>query len=416
MEIRKRRFRRWAAVALSSLAAVAILLLGVAGVEVHFRKADGYLPWVWPLTPVSRPAVNDPRKIYNARYVERNPALFTNLEVATFNPVNELGGDVDRPAYLFVPGYGDPESWGTDQFGFRGVPHSAPKGERTLRVFVLGGSTTEGQQGNRETWPYYLEQELARRCPGTDFQVFNAGFHGLNSHDLLSIYTHRIRRLEPDLLVYYEVGNGINEWESFAVDRSRRGLSPLSRVYWHDFLNGHSAVYRRLLTTLRLPYPPADYHRKSGEPAPSREWYLGGVKGLVEKAREDGRPILIVSPVNGYREGLWTATEIPGDVYWLYQRFNPLLPADLDWWYDQLAEGLEALAAREGVAYLDIRERFPTEREHYASYGALYDPGHYSPKGNQRLAELVADGLARTILPALLATRPGARGCTPGGG
>jgi lysophospholipase L1-like esterase len=382
----------WRGIAVSVVATALALALGAPAAEIYLRRLDGYVIQSWPLKVVTPPAINDPRKVYNARYVERNPQLFTNTTFSTFDPVVEFGEDVDRPAYLFARNWGDTDGWSTDQYGFRGFRRPDTKNAQTVRIFVLGGSTTEGTQGNRETWPYYLEQELSRRCPGKDVQVFNAGFHGLNSYDLLSIYLHRIRALKPDLLIYYEVGNGINEWESFVIERSRKGFFPVSRFYWHDFLNAHSASYRRLLRALQLPYPPAQYRRKS-EPAPSREWYLSAVQSIIQSAQADGRPILLVSPVNGYQEGLWTAERIGADVYWLYERFNPLLPPDLDWWYDQLADGLMSLAKEQSVPYLDIRDRFPTTREYYATHGTLYDPGHYSPKGNQKLAELVADGM-----------------------
>jgi lysophospholipase L1-like esterase len=77
------------------------------------------------------------------------------------------------------------------------------------RILALGGSTTYGDQLDREsdTWVFRLETKL-RRSFGPDVEVINAGVPGYTVLDNFIHYVTLLTCLEPDLVLLYE---GIND-------------------------------------------------------------------------------------------------------------------------------------------------------------------------------------------------------------
>ena len=85
----------------------------------------------------------------------------------------------------------------------------AEKPEGAFRVFVIGGSSSEGiPYSTRYAFSSFLERRLAASLPDVRIEVVNAGFSAYASRRLLPI-VEEIGRYQPDLLVVYM---GHNEW------------------------------------------------------------------------------------------------------------------------------------------------------------------------------------------------------------
>lgn len=95
--------------------------------------------------------------------------------------------------------------------GYRGDSLHIPKPAGELRVFVVGGSTTECFfLDDREALTAVLQRRLAATVPGV--RVYGAGKSGDRSYDHVAMVAHRIAHLQPDVVVVFagfnDLGSG----------------------------------------------------------------------------------------------------------------------------------------------------------------------------------------------------------------
>src|SRR5262245_6628762 len=93
--------------------------------------------------------------------------------------------------------------------GYRGPLVAVTKPPRTVRIILLGGSTTHGwgvEDG--QTIDTYMRAILAERHPEVAVEVVNLAFDGYDSHQLVERLRTDGLRLAPDLII---VNDGIND-------------------------------------------------------------------------------------------------------------------------------------------------------------------------------------------------------------
>jgi lysophospholipase L1-like esterase len=92
------------------------------------------------------------------------------------------------------------------------------------RILCAGGSTTFGHMlRDDETWPVVLEQRL--RATGFDVQVLNGGVPGWGLEQVVrSLVDDRLRRLQPDLVIFFEGWNSPTLQDNRQNERFRRDL------------------------------------------------------------------------------------------------------------------------------------------------------------------------------------------------
>lgn len=137
----------------------------------------------------------------------------------------------------------------TDARGFRVTPPVDYGAKRGLRVFVIGGSTTEEILLDDEaTWTHLLQERLVRSS--VPAEVINTGVSGLRAVNHLATL-RVITRLEPDVVVFLLGGNDWNRhireryepdldaWSAVPLRRSvvvalldRAIITPLRRKLW----------------------------------------------------------------------------------------------------------------------------------------------------------------------------------------
>lgn len=155
-------------------------------------------------------------------------ALWVRLLVAILSPVAFL---LISELLLWAVGYGRPSSFFIphetahqtvhrtnrnycEHFVPRALsrtPESSwlgPKGEATIRVFVLGGSAAFGDPDPASGFCRHLEVLLSEHAPGTSFEVVNAAVTSMNSH-----VARRIARdcagQEPDAFIVFMGNNEV---------------------------------------------------------------------------------------------------------------------------------------------------------------------------------------------------------------
>lgn len=108
---------------------------------------------------------------------------------------------------------------------FYPVTFPATKGENTVRIFCLGGSTVAGRPYTAETaFSTFLQLYLKDLDPETDWEVINCGGVSYASYRLVPIMEEVLANYEPDLIVLY---TGHNE---FLEDRTYEHIKNLPAV------------------------------------------------------------------------------------------------------------------------------------------------------------------------------------------
>ena len=370
-------------------------LLAVAAGEMAMRWKLGYLLATARLE-LTQPAPALP--LGYARYSWnrlQKPAPEQGID--TFDPRAVFGEDTPNPPNLFRKSFTFSAQWSSNSRGFRGPEIAVPKPADVYRIVCLGGSTTEGiGVSNDETYPAYLEKILAsRRVQGRRVEVVNAGFSGFGSHDLFYVFRSLVLPLEPDLVLYYEVGNRVGESQFY--DRGPRAARPA--IQW---IADRFSLYRALRQVVGVPLPYRQtYSFTEHRLTSSLGIYLNWMRSIADLALERGVSLAVAEPVDGYRAGLWTSTRVPADVEWQWERWQPILPEHITKWYEATAFHMEAFATERRLPWIPLRQCVGNERELFLYHNpTMYDPVHYSARGNERIAQCVADALISRVLPA----------------
>ena len=150
-------------------------------------------------------------------------------EILLFYGIKE--SSIPGVPYEFIPNYGDENSnWHFNSFGFRGKEIKVPKPPNIYRIVLLGDSQVFGGEDIKGTISAFLEDflnsdsELVR--DGTRFEVVNGGFFSLNIKELSIILRHKVKKIEPDLIIYNFFVNDFDE-STYTIVRNRDGLPVL---------------------------------------------------------------------------------------------------------------------------------------------------------------------------------------------
>jgi GDSL-like lipase/acylhydrolase family protein len=281
-----------------------------------------------------------------------------------------------------------------DERGFlrrRTLAPSGPDGP-TVRVFVLGGSTTFGYNvADDETWPSALADALARRASAAGVRVevanYGRGYYNPSQEAVLLLDLFKSGH-RPDLVVLMD---GVNWGPAEDVPQFTKRLA----AGFHEMQAGRPRAFDGLdgLPLVRLARSLGRRGAPAAEPASAERrdtaqvverfrasWRVAAA--LCELYGSDHRFFLQPDPVFNYRAAL-------------YRR---ALPASFTAERAQRADFYARLAGQEQAA--DLTGLF-------AAWGddrkAIVDDVHYSPAFNRFLADEVA---RRIDLAALVRARP----------
>jgi len=96
--------------------------------------------------------------------------------------------------------------------GFRGPEFTKIKSEDTIRIFVLGGSTTFGIGVlDNQTYPYYLQTMFDKSKLNFKVEVINSGWPDMWSLTETEVIKDKWILFEPDLFLVYDGWNEMNQ-------------------------------------------------------------------------------------------------------------------------------------------------------------------------------------------------------------
>ncbi len=251
-----------------------------------------------------------------------------------------------------------------------------------------GGSTTECMVVQEDLrWPNRVSAELA----GLGFRVNarNAGKAGNTAHDALVNLVQFVAPGRPDVVLLMNAVNDAGllsdrgyELRAPQPDGWRAGLRWLGET-----ASRHSSLagFVRRATTSGAPElrpDPAAHARP-----PAMEPYAARVRAWLRSARAFGiEPVLITEPLSSFRNELtppWTDAEA-------LAAFN---------------QKLREIGREEGAVVLDLAELVAAEPEFAKPESIYYDGLHVNDAGARIYGRLVAQALARDVLPKLRAAR-----------
>jgi lysophospholipase L1-like esterase len=178
------------------------------------------------------------------------------------SPAEDLYDDIHSHMYGLLPYAKIPMSLGgtddsVNSLGFRGPEITAAKPPNTVRVFVVGDSTTFGHTlPNDQTYAALLGTLLAPDLAPRRLQVINAGIPGTTLPQHNFHIRNRILPLAPDILIVHTVAD-IAAPRLAALDKLRRRLRedlPEPAVH-HILVRSH--LYRALRRLIKGDVDPA---------------------------------------------------------------------------------------------------------------------------------------------------------------
>ncbi|MFO1076235.1 MAG: hypothetical protein U1E73_00750 [Planctomycetota bacterium] len=124
------------------------------------------------------------------------------------------------PHYRYPASRSLPTGLVTNKFGFRGGEVAVDKPARTVRIALVGASTTAEAPQLPHDAPQLIQHWLGfwARREGLDvrFEVLNAAREAIRSHDIRAIVEDEVLPLAIDYLVYYE---GANQFQPETLHR-----------------------------------------------------------------------------------------------------------------------------------------------------------------------------------------------------
>ncbi len=209
-----------------------------------------------------------------------------------------------RGTRLFINNPHRSKYYNVNALGFRG---SAPerKKKNGYNIMVMGGSTVFGDttKADHQTIPALLESHLKERYPERSMTVYNLGVPGYEFQREVDFAKRLWKRLDPDLVIFYNGGNNL------ALAYSH-GYSPIRPFNKEDETlltkkrMTYESFYRQLLW-LRIRMPGAVRRMLPNREQQLRDHRAEFVQGYLHEAaeidayfRKRGIPVLfILQPV-----------------------------------------------------------------------------------------------------------------------
>lgn len=304
-----------------------------------------------------------------------------------------------------------------NEFGFRSQSmKTAQKPPGTLRLFFLGGSTTENLLLPEEkTFSYLVERKLAEALPHLRFESVNAGISGYMASDVLALFLFKVTHYEPDLVTvmsavndlrygtvptYDPVRNPDLERKKYRPDHEPGAGVLLKKILRKSrlFRLVESRMWGNLREALKLKYAGAGKELEKAvaermrapvtEVPPSKALgpFIKSLREIIFIARGHGIRLLLMTEPSLYQENppeeiqrrLWMGLVRPevnlSHAFMLreMERFNA---------------AVRRLSQEEGVELIDLEKEIPKDLDHF------YDDVHLTVRGSERAASVIASYL-----------------------
>ncbi len=276
-----------------------------------------------------------------------------------------------------------------NSLGFRGDEFTYKKPPNTVRIAVLGASTTFNAEvsSNEATWPHQLQRKLRSAYPDVNFEVVNAAVGGYVAADNLKNLEHRVLPLDPDLVIYYEANNEIVRdtrelaRQSGMADDSFR-TSPLGMLARYSLLA--DLVQKNAIILMGGRSQGAK--TMSSVPRDLPHHFLSVIEQMRQDVSRKNIPMMLSTFVVKYRRNQDRATQVANaDVAFYYMPWmsiEGLLDA-----MDVYNAAILDYASEHQLPAVDDRDSIPPDAEHFT------DCMHLADKGAEAMADRFLRGM-----------------------
>ncbi len=371
------QLRRRSPIAFATISIIMVVELLAVGVAPLFIPDNVYI----------KAYLNDSAEINTRRFLDG---------VDNYNIRDDLIGWRNKPGCV----YG---KWEVDEHGSRATHKFTTEPQKPLRVMFLGSSLINGG-------PFVTtDQSISALIEDSVIECINFGTMRYSLDQSYLIYKERLYKYNPDLLIV-ELGSwpcdGLeNQYIPFvhryAVDMpylkpryemvdGKLNLIPMPPKWMHDSLFTSPALYKYLKNTDRYYYEFSIFERLGITPFANVIWFI------YDKARN------LYLQVNGDRDGyplleklmqeLTVEAKSHGASIIFLSLANRVITDPGSWRKllpDHYRKRLDYFRSR-GYQILDVREIFRSSG--IPAWGLfVYDERHFTPKGNQLVAEKLAE-------------------------
>lgn len=338
-----------------------------------------------------------------------------DLMAVQIEPVGKLGYR-QRPNAVFH--YANGTTATANALGFRGPMVATARRPGTIRIVLLGGSTTHGfGVPDGQTIDAYMRELLSKRHPESQFDVINLAFDGYDSYQILERFQADGLPFHPDIVFFNEGINDVrNAWfphlrdadprtliwepvlQQLRSERTRGGPTSWTLIK-HYLLTARMGGYirdqvrRRAEARARSPLQHAPQTgaavrgERSADLGDQRPPYAGAarlfdrhIRQLTAVALANGARVVLSTPPSALRSYPPTATSSRS--YWV-------IDAQTTQEYrDVLAQDLRSIAADEAHEHRPVRYLAPM-----VPSADFIDDCHLTGKGNELVAETFADAV-----------------------
>jgi lysophospholipase L1-like esterase len=289
-----------------------------------------------------------------------------------------------------------PRTFSVNNLGYRGDSLAIPKPPGEVRVFMVGGSTTECVfLDDREAVTRRLQDRLRAAYPGLNVRVYGAGKSGDRSWDHVAMVAHRISHLQPDVIVVFA---GVNDVLAGAGRRDYLMRDTVKPPTLKGMLEAAATEFQLPRLVVR-----AARHDDPSEPDIRSEY-----RRLARRAR--GLPLSDAPPsenVRPYEENLRTLAGIaraqgvrmvfmtqattwhvrdprPSEWHWMVGTRVRYREADLDAAMGRYNDAMQRAAAANGAPLFDLARAIPRTADFF------YDDVHFNVAGADTTAAMLA--------------------------
>jgi lysophospholipase L1-like esterase len=289
-----------------------------------------------------------------------------------------------------------PHRFSTNNYGYRGDSLAMPKPAGEVRVFMVGGSTTECiVLDDSAAVSARLQQHLRALLPGVDVRVYGAGKSGDRSWDHVAMTGHRIAHLQPDVVIVFA---GVNDALAAVTGRDyllRGDPQPIGAGWLVRELATETQVARLFQAALGNSNPAdVDVHthyraavryvgklpltdRKPPENTPPYADNLRSLAGIVRA--NHARPVFMTQATS------WNTPDPRlRRWHWMLGGSHRYREADLDALMGRYNDVMKAVGTEQAVPVFDFASSVPKSTD------VFYDDVHFNTRGADTAAALLA--------------------------
>jgi len=301
----------------------------------------------------------------------------------------------------------------TDERGFRVVPpvDYAHKPAADLRIFAIGGSTTENIfVDDTKTWPHLLQDSLEASLKHR-VEVINTGVSGLMArHHLATL--EKILPLHPDVALFLV---GANDWNHAIRERFGEDPQPTEPLTFYNTLLGkpiavwldHLLPRDKAAQEARETFgaaPPGYFragrgtHKNSLQDAVKKSWFPDAISGdyqsyllqISDVCHKNKLLCIFITQPTAYSDAAPAAMKAR---FWMTPNgaSYTLTLESMEHIVNLYNRALISLASAHGDPVCDIAPEVPPTPDYF------FDDMHYTIAGNALLAQL----LTRCLIPIL---------------